>query len=363
MTGDPNGLIEAFRRAGQGQVFAFFDQLGEEARTRLLSEAAEIDLAEIDRLVRTLVAGGASRSGGRAGGPRARALRAPPVERGRCPGVDARRRRRRGRASRGQGRRVHRRRRPGDAPRVRRAEGDLPGDARPAPAALPGLCGEDPGRRDPLRAAPALVHHDQPPEPRGDRGVLPREPALRPRPWRGSISSGRAGMPAVDFSGKILLEGKGSLALSPDGHGGSLRALERSGSLDLMASDGDRHAQLLPGGQPARALHRPGVHRLAPGPGLGDVEQDGGEGLSRGEAGPLLRAGRPPCRHRVLRPAGGAPGRDGSGDGGPALRGGEHRDPRHRPGVRPADGPRGRRACPSTGPTRRSRPWTPPAGT
>jgi UDP-N-acetylglucosamine/UDP-N-acetylgalactosamine diphosphorylase len=45
-------------------------------------------------------------------------------------------------------------------------------------------------------------------------------------------------MPAVDFSGKILLETRGSLALSPDGHGGSLRALERSGALDLMASEG-----------------------------------------------------------------------------------------------------------------------------
>jgi UDP-N-acetylglucosamine/UDP-N-acetylgalactosamine diphosphorylase len=45
-------------------------------------------------------------------------------------------------------------------------------------------------------------------------------------------------MPAVDFSGKILLETQGSLALSPDGHGGSLRALHRSGALDLMQKEG-----------------------------------------------------------------------------------------------------------------------------
>jgi UDP-N-acetylglucosamine/UDP-N-acetylgalactosamine diphosphorylase len=45
-------------------------------------------------------------------------------------------------------------------------------------------------------------------------------------------------MPAVNFEGKILLETRGSIALSPDGHGGSLRALERSGSLELMKREG-----------------------------------------------------------------------------------------------------------------------------
>jgi UDP-N-acetylglucosamine/UDP-N-acetylgalactosamine diphosphorylase len=45
-------------------------------------------------------------------------------------------------------------------------------------------------------------------------------------------------MPAVGFDGKILLETKDSIALSPDGHGGSLRALHRSGALDLMKAEG-----------------------------------------------------------------------------------------------------------------------------
>jgi UDP-N-acetylglucosamine/UDP-N-acetylgalactosamine diphosphorylase len=45
-------------------------------------------------------------------------------------------------------------------------------------------------------------------------------------------------MPAVDFSGRIMLESKSSIAMSPDGHGGSLRALHRSGKLDLMQSEG-----------------------------------------------------------------------------------------------------------------------------
>jgi UDP-N-acetylglucosamine/UDP-N-acetylgalactosamine diphosphorylase len=45
-------------------------------------------------------------------------------------------------------------------------------------------------------------------------------------------------MPAVTPEGKILLETKGSIAMSADGHGGSLRALDRSGALDIMEKEG-----------------------------------------------------------------------------------------------------------------------------
>jgi len=56
---------------------------------------------------------------------------------------------------------------------------------------------------------------------------------------RGQVHFFRQGrMPAVDFNGKILLETPSSIALSPDGHGGSLRALHRSGALDLMQREG-----------------------------------------------------------------------------------------------------------------------------
>jgi UDP-N-acetylglucosamine/UDP-N-acetylgalactosamine diphosphorylase len=45
-------------------------------------------------------------------------------------------------------------------------------------------------------------------------------------------------MPAFDFDGKLLLAGKGTLSMSPDGHGGSLLALRKSGALDDMARRG-----------------------------------------------------------------------------------------------------------------------------
>ncbi len=45
-------------------------------------------------------------------------------------------------------------------------------------------------------------------------------------------------MPAVDAEGRILLSDKGEIALSPDGHGGALRALVRSGSITQMEADG-----------------------------------------------------------------------------------------------------------------------------
>ena len=48
-------------------------------------------------------------------------------------------------------------------------------------------------------------------------------------------------MPAFDLSGKMLLAEPSSLALSPDGHGGSLRAIARSGALADMKKRGVEH--------------------------------------------------------------------------------------------------------------------------
>lgn len=48
-------------------------------------------------------------------------------------------------------------------------------------------------------------------------------------------------IPAFSFDGKMLMAGRDALALSPDGHGGSLRALERSGALTDMKKRGIEH--------------------------------------------------------------------------------------------------------------------------
>lgn len=45
-------------------------------------------------------------------------------------------------------------------------------------------------------------------------------------------------VPAVDLQGKILLSEKGKIAMTPDGHGGSLRALVRSGAVETMRAAG-----------------------------------------------------------------------------------------------------------------------------
>lgn len=45
-------------------------------------------------------------------------------------------------------------------------------------------------------------------------------------------------MPAIGLDGKVLLASKGELALSPNGHGGSLLALRKSGALEDMAKRG-----------------------------------------------------------------------------------------------------------------------------
>jgi UDP-N-acetylglucosamine/UDP-N-acetylgalactosamine diphosphorylase len=64
-------------------------------------------------------------------------------------------------------------------------------------------------------------------------------------------------MPAFAMDGRMLLAERDSLALSPDGHGGSLRALKRSGALDDMKRRGVEHLSYF-------QVDNPIVHTLDP---------------------------------------------------------------------------------------------------
>ncbi len=229
-------LIDTFNRAGQGHVFAFFDRLDAAQQTRLLEEAAEIDLAEIDRLTRTLLAKGA------AAGVNLDGLAPAPYE----PLPD-----RGGHAA--------------DWAKARAAGEDALRAGRVAAFTVAGGQGTRLGYNGPKGTFPVT-----PLKQKSLFQVFAEKIRAagtrygRPLHWfimtshqnhaateaffeehkffgldRGRVHFFRQGrMPAVGFDGRILLETPGSLALSPDGHGGSLRALERSGALDLMQREG-----------------------------------------------------------------------------------------------------------------------------
>ncbi len=72
-------------------------------------------------------------------------------------------------------------------------------------------------------------------------------------------------MPCFDFQGKIFLEEKGKLATSPDGHGGSLRALYVSGAVEDMQKRGVEYISYFQVDNPLVALVDPmfiGLHSI-----------------------------------------------------------------------------------------------------
>lgn len=92
-------------------------------------------------------------------------------------------------------------------------------------------------------------------------------------------------MPAFGMDGRLLLGEKNSLALSPDGHGGSLRALRRSGALDDMRERGVEHLSYF-------QVDNPLVHTIDP-LFLGLHDLTGSEMSSKTipKAGPLEKVG------------------------------------------------------------------------
>ena len=335
MTRDADGIIEAYRKAGQGQVFAFFDRLA-----------------------------GAGARAPACGGGRDRPCGARPARRARSsPGA------RRGRST------------SAASPR-RPTSGFRPAAATPPAWAAARAAGEAALRAGRVAAFTVAGGQGTRLGYDGPKGTFPVTPVRgrslfqvfaekilaagrrhgRPLHWFimtshqnhaateaffaehrhfGLDRVAGAFLPAgPDARGRLLGAGSswsrtGAIALSPDGHGGSLRALERSGALDLMAGGGRRHAQLFPGRQPARPLRRPRVHRLAPDHGARRCrarwcrkaypeEKLGHFCVQRGQLVVIEYSDLPD----------GLPEGDGPGDRPPALRGGQHRDPRPRPRIR-----------------------------
>jgi UDP-N-acetylglucosamine/UDP-N-acetylgalactosamine diphosphorylase len=229
-------ITDTFTQAGQGHVFAFMDQLSYTERQNLLNEASEIDLSEIDRLVSTLV-----RQQNAAGVDLTDLSPAPYVEHP-ARGGDA-----------------------GAWLKAKAAGEEALRAGRVAAFTVAGGQGTRLGYDGPKGTFPIT------PLRRKTLFQVFAEKILaaglrygRPIHWfimtshqnhaateaffvehrffgldKGRVHFFRQGrMPAVDFDGKVLLESKGSIAMSPDGHGGSMRALERSGALDLMKREG-----------------------------------------------------------------------------------------------------------------------------
>jgi UDP-N-acetylglucosamine/UDP-N-acetylgalactosamine diphosphorylase len=228
-------IIEAFERAGQGQVFAFYPQLDAAAQQRLLTEAAEIDLAEVERLNRTLLGKNAAsvnlddlapapfeplpeNGGDAAEWAKAKAAGETALRAGRVAAFTV---------AGGQGTRLGY-----DGPK-----GTFP--VTPLKKKTLFQVFAEKIRAAATRYGKSIhwfimtshANHEA------------TESFFKENHFFGLDASlmhffrqGR--MPAVDFNGKILLETPDAIAMSPDGHGGSLRALDRSGALDLMKREG-----------------------------------------------------------------------------------------------------------------------------
>ena len=92
-------------------------------------------------------------------------------------------------------------------------------------------------------------------------------------------------MPVFATDGKVLLAERDSLALSPDGHGGSLRALDRSGALTDMRKRGIEHLSYL-------QVDNPLVHVVDPlFLGLHDLTASEMSSKTIPKAGPLEKVG------------------------------------------------------------------------
>jgi UDP-N-acetylglucosamine/UDP-N-acetylgalactosamine diphosphorylase len=231
-----NPLIAAFHEAGQGHVFAHFDGLNASQQEELLADAGEIDLAEVAELNRTLVQKSA------AAGVDLSDLAPAPYEALPKNGGDA--------SAWAEAKRLGE-----EALRAGRVAAFVVAGGQGTRLGYDGPKGTYPVT--PVRKKSLFQVFAEKILAAGARYGRPlhwfimtshinhaaTEAFFRENAFFGLAESqvhffrqGR--MPAVDFEGKILLEDKHRIAMSPDGHGGSLRALVRSGAVDLMQREG-----------------------------------------------------------------------------------------------------------------------------
>lgn len=222
----PDELINAFAKAGQGHVFAFYDSLGTAARNQLLRQAAAIDLTEVEALCADLLDGASAPLNPESLAP------APYMAHPSCGGD-----RMLWKLAHATGERLLKQGRVA-AFTVAGGQGTRLGYDGPK-GAFPVT---------PVRQAPLFQVFAEQIRAAGKRYgvVIPwlimtselnhaaTESFFRDHNWFGLDETQvmlfpQGLMPAVDNQGKILLAAKDSIALSPDGHGGSLRALVRSG--------------------------------------------------------------------------------------------------------------------------------------
>ncbi|MDQ8185514.1 UDPGP type 1 family protein [Pelagicoccus sp. SDUM812002] len=228
---------ELFESRGQKQVFRFWGELSEEERANLNSQAAEIDLEELDKLVATLVKGGS----GQASVDFSALEPAPYISIPENVDTDP------------------------DWQEAKRLGEEALESGKVAAFTVAGGQGTRLGYDGPKGTYPVTPVKQK----TLFQVFAEKIQAARVRygcklPWfimtsdvnhaatvaffeenknfglaEDSVVFFRQGrMPAVDHDGKIILESKGSIAMSPDGHGGALRALDRSGSFQAMEDDG-----------------------------------------------------------------------------------------------------------------------------
>jgi len=233
---DHDSIIHRFQAAGQGQVFRFWAELNPEQRATLIEQAREIDLDEIARLNESLVLGRQAagidvsglepapcvpvpeRGGDRAAWTEAKLAGEEALRNGKVALFTV---------AGGQGTRLGY-----DGPK-----GTFPVTPVTGKSLFQVFAEKIQAAQRRYRCElmwfimTSHANHGQTEAFFQENGYFGLQP--------GQVHFFRQGrMPAVDFEGRILLEDRASIALSPDGHGGSLRALVRGGAIERMERAG-----------------------------------------------------------------------------------------------------------------------------